>query len=277
MILSEIQIKVLKFLIEFKQLTIPQFIRLFDELFSYQKIYRNLKYLLDRRKPLIARVDYKKVNHIGKLSNVYNITRLGEKTFNDQTKQDSNSLIFSPLEPKLTTDYFHRTKTIDFHISLYKYLLNTEDTLKYCSHYFMVEKSGNNFVSKNKITYLNNKSVIPDSIYTIGDKTNQRYLLFEFHNGKDKQRILDQIEQHAIVLTGLYTHHKYKIPKNKFYYILIVFEEKSVMNGVISKLKEDKRYKNIVSFFLLKHLSELNENLFLDWINLKGDYANIRI
>ncbi len=269
--------EILRFLVEFKQLTIPQFIRLFENRYSYQKIYRNLKYLLDRRKPLIARVEYRKVNHFGKLSYVYNITKHGAKVFKDQSGHGLASSIFAPIDPKLTVDYFHRTKTIDFHISLFKNLQNTTSTIQYCSHYFMVEKLGKSFVSRNKITFPKNKSIIPDSIYSIGNKVKQRFILFEFHNGKDKQRILDQIEQHAVVLTGLFAHQKYKIPQSKSYYIAIVFEEKSALDGVMLKMQGDKRFQNIAPFFLLKHISQLKENIFLDWFNLVGGLEDIHI
>lgn len=133
----------------------------------------------------------------------------------------------------------------------------------------MFEKLHGSFISVNKIKLKGHNSIIPDSIFEIGNEDNSRYLLFEMHNGKDSKRIIDQIEQHAIALTGLYTHKKYNIPSNKYYYILIVFEETTTMEKVLSTLKNSIRYQNIARFFLCKHILEIEDNLLSNWVNLK--------
>lgn len=274
--LSPLQTELLQNLVTFKQLTIPQFAKL-NEGSSEQSIRRALDKLLKRRKPLINRVEFKKVSHFGKLSYVHSVTKLGVSRLVELGKSIPTEETFTPANPKLTTDYFHRTRTIDFHIQLSECVKLKGMRLLFSSHYFMVRKHYKGFISLNRIAYQGGKNIIPDSIYAIGADDSSRFLLFELHNGKDTGRIVEQVEQHAIVLTGLYTHIKFRIPKDKFYYILVVFEERSAMEGVITILNKTNRYRNIVSFFLFKHISELGDNLFSNWLTLDGLTINISI
>ena len=274
--LSPLQIAILENLVTFKQLTIPQLARL-NESKSEQTIRRALIKLLKRRKPLINRIEFKKVSHFGKLSYVHSLTRSGVKVLGAQTDRNINERVFTPQNPRLTDDYFHRVTTIDFHISTYVRSRQENFELVSCDHYFVVEKILNSFQPINKISLGVGNSIIPDLVVMIAKKGRERLIFFELHNGNAKSRIKDQIKQHALCLAGLYSHNKYNIEKARYYYILLVFEEKAVMTAVIKDISTEIWYSEISRFFLCKTLDKMNDSFLDGWVSLEGIEARIEI
>ena len=214
-ILSSRQIKILELLLEFKQLTIPQIDRLFCNEFSQQSIRRDLDKLFTRRRPLVNRVEFKRVSHFGKLSFVYSLAKLGAQKLLKLYKGKLPYSKFTPKRPKLTDDYFHRTSTIDFHIHIKEHESEGYE-LNFCNHYFVVKKVVNSFHSINRIDAPKGKIVIPDLIMKLSRADRTRLCLFELHNGKDKKRIKEQIEMHALTLISLNTHRKFQIDSKCF-------------------------------------------------------------
>lgn len=268
--LSPIQVKLLQNLVVFKQLTIPQFAKL-NISSSEQSIRRALIQLFRRRKPLVNRVEFEKVSHFGKLSYVYSLTSLGVKGLENQLRQTIEDRTFTPVKPRLTDDYFHRVTTIDFHIVMYTQSYKEDFELIQCDHYFVVEKVLNSFQPINKIRLSGGHNIIPDLLALLSYQGKRRWIMFELHNGFDKRRIKDQIKQHALCLTGLYTHQKYKIEESRYYYILLVFEEKAVMRAVIKDISNDIWYKAVARFFLCKSKDDMNTTFLEGWTNLSGN------
>lgn len=275
-ILSSRQKIILEFLLEFKQLTIPQMDRLLHNEYSQQSIRRDLDKLFDRRKPLINRVEFKRVSHFGKLSYVYNLSPLGAQKLLQLHKGKLPHSKFTPIKPKLTDDYFHRTSTIDFHIHMKEHEGEGYE-LDFCSHYFVVKKVLNSFQSINRIEAPKGKIVIPDLVVKLNRAERSRLLLFELHNGKDKKRIKEQIEMHALTLISLNAHRKFQIDTKCFYYVLILFEENSVYQSIIRDLSTEPRYKNIGGFFLCKSRSKNDESFLNGWTTILGEETSISI
>lgn len=275
-LLSSIQVKLLSDLVAFKQLTIPQFARLNPQ-WSNQTIRRALYKLHQRRKPLIKRIEFNKVSHFGKLNYVHSISIVGLEALKSKLELTTNQITFTPENPKLTDDYFHRVSTIDFHIFLHRQASEEGFILNKCYEYFLVKKQVGSFLAINKIWLSTQHSIIPDLVFLLSIAQQQRLFLFELHNGNDKTRIKEQIKQHALCLTGLYAHKKYKIQNTRFYYILLVFEKPSVMKAVIKDLSQNAWYMKVAQFFLFRPLDMVN-NLFLHgWIDLNGRPTDIKI
>ncbi len=275
-ILSSRQIKILELLLEFKQLTIPQIDRIFCNEFSQQSIRRDLDKLFTRRRPLVNRVEFKRISHFGKLSFVYSLAKLGAQKLLKLYKGKLPYSKFTPLRPKLTDDYFHRTSTIDFHIHIKEYQSEGYE-LDFCNHYFVVKKVLNSFHSINRIDAPKGKIVIPDLIMKLSRADRTRLFLFELHNGKDKKRIKEQIEMHALTLISLNTHRKFHIDYKCFYYVLILFEEESVYRAIIKDLSEKQRYRNIGDFFLCKSKSKNDDSFLNGWTSILGNKTSITI
>jgi hypothetical protein len=276
-LISSLQYELLTHLLCFKQLTIPQFELLLKNKYSYQTIRRNLEKLYKRRRPYINRIEYKKVTHFGKLSYVYNLKKLGLNVIEIHLDKKQSKNAFVPSSPRLTGDYFHRTRTIDFQIKLS--LAEQEEDFKtiHCSHYFVYTKLASSFISVNRICTASGSHIIPDLIFIIARNDFQRLLLFELHNGNDKSRIIEQIRNHALALVSLNCHTKFRIPKNRYYYILLLFEESQVQRAVIKDIKKDIWYKDVAKFFLCKSLDQEYATFLGNWTDLYGNESAICI
>jgi len=274
-LLSPLQINLLQNLVLFKQLTIPQFAKL-NKNSSEQSIRRALEKIYRKRKPLINRVEFKKVSHFGRLSYVYSLSAYGVQSLEKTLKRKVEIETFTPSHPKLTDDYFHRTSTIDFQILMHLNSKSEDFQIISCCHYFVVKKNKKSFESINKIELEPEIKIIPDLAILLLKQSKERWILFELHNGNSKKRIIDQIKAHAICLVSLSAHKKYKIESTRFYYILIVFEQESVMKAVIMDISKNQLYKNVSQFFLCKSKLALNSNFLNGWTDLRGSKTDIR-
>jgi len=276
-LISSLQYELLTHLLSFKQLTIPQFELLQKNKHSYQTIRRNLEKLYKRRRPYINRIEYKKVSHFGKLSSVYNLRKLGLDVIESQLDIVQSKNAFVASSPRLTGDYFHRTRSIDFQIKLT--LAEQDEGFKttHCSHYFVHKKVASSFISVNRIIVVDGLYIIPDLIFNIERNGCQRLLLFELHNGNDKKRIIEQIRNHALALVSLNCHEKFKIEKHRYYNILLLFEESQVQKAVIEHVKNDIWYKDVAKFFLCKSLNQEYDSLLGNWTDLDGNSSAICI
>ena len=270
-----LQIQILKLLCLYKQLTIPQLVRVVEGDHSTQKIRRHLNQLYSRKRPLVQRVEYDKISHFGRLSYVYSITKLGVSLLEQHQKIKITDHLFTPSRPKLTDDYFHRMTTIDFHIYLRSRAKEEKFEVRWCTEYFVVKKVLNSFVSINKLSGLKSKDIIPDLVICLEIDSKKRFLLFELHNGKDKKRIKEQIREHALLLVSLHCHTKYGINPQRFYYVLILFEKRSVFNAVIEDIANDHWYANVAQFFLCKHKNQSTDSFLSGWTNLLGEPSTI--
>lgn len=276
-LISPLQYELLNHLLCFKQLTIPQFELLLKNQYSYQTIRRNLEKLYKRRKPYINRIEYKKVSHFGKLSYVYNLRKLGLNVIEIHLDKEQSKNAFVPSSPRLTGDYFHRTRTIDFQIRLSLAEQEEDFETSHCSHYFIYTKLASSFISVNRISTVSGSHIIPDLIFIIARNGFQRLLLFELHNGNDKKRIKEQIRNHALALVSLNCHTKFKIEKQRYYNILLLFEESQVQRAVIEDIKNDIWYKDVAKFFLCKSLNEGYDSFLGNWTDLDGNSSAICI
>jgi len=274
-LLSPLQINLLQNLVFFKQLTIPQFTKL-NKSSSKQSIRRALEKIYRKRKPLINRVEFKKVSHFGRLSYVYSLSAYGVQSLEKTLKRKVEIETFTPSHPKLTDDYFHRTSTIDFQIYIYSNMKRENFKILSCDHYFVVKKIAKSFQPINKIKLDSGIKLIPDLVILFSKDNKRRWALFELHNGSDKKRIVEQIKIHSLCLIGLSAHKKYNIEFARFYYILILFEKDSVMKAVINDISKDMYYRNVLQFFLCKSIAGLKKTFLCDWLDLSGSKAEIK-
>jgi len=276
MYLKENQIVAIKLLAKYKYLTSSQFVKMG----LYKKrgyLTNSLKSMVDQKKPLIAKHDFNPLN--GKLESMYFLTKYGKKflmeelDFNEDKIKAPKSLVSVYLK-----DYFHRKYTVNFYIQFNMWLDSTKGKLIFLNYYF--DKSGNNRISKaskhvtalNKIIIDKGNSLIPDinAKFSLNDKEN--LLLFEQHNGKDTNRLYEQLEVHISAIFKKAVSKKYNF--KKVYKVVVVCEYESVKISVIQRLKKVNGIEHYNNFFIFKTNSELEKDFYTNWTLISGEQVN---
>jgi hypothetical protein len=95
---------------------------------------------------------------------------------------------------------------------------------------------------------------------------NEKHLvIFEQHNGKDTQRAISQMVNHAYALaSGVYSD-AYGISRPaRIYY---VFEFESYMNAAIREFSNHAGLNKFRQYFLFKSIDSLQQNFYQNWLN----------
>jgi len=276
MYLKENQIVAIKLLAKYKYLTSSQFVKMG----LYKKrgyLTNSLKSMIDQKKPLIAKHDFNPLN--GKLESMYFLTKYGKKFLMEELDFNEDK-IKAPksLAPVYLKDYFHRKYTVNFYIQFNMWLDSTKGKLIFLNYYF--DKSGNNRISKaskhvtalNKIIIDQGNSLIPDinAKFSLNDKEN--LLLFEQHNGKDTNRLYEQLEVHISAIFKKAVSKKYNF--KKVYKVVVVCEYESVKISVIQRLKKVNGIEHYNNFFIFKTNSELEKDFYTNWTLISGEQVN---
>ena len=127
-------------------------------------------------------------------------------------------------------DYFHRIATIDFTIRLQKWLANHDHRLTLFHSYFNKSPT-HNYRKAMTAVYDGKKWLEPDAIALLLINNKKYLIIFEQHNGKDTQRAINQMVNHAYALaSGVYSD-TFKV--NKPAIIYYVFEFESCMSAAM--------------------------------------------
>jgi len=274
--LNENQIVALQWLAKYKYLTSSQFVKM--GLYKERGYLTNaLKRMIDQKKPLIAKQDFNPVT--GKVESMYYLTQKGKSFLMEELEYKETEIkVRKGLIPIHFKDYFHRKYTVDFYIQFNRWLNSKNGELTFLNYYF--DKSGNNR-SKNKskhVTALNrifldsSNSFIPD-INAKFSLDNKDYLfLFEQHNGKDTQRLYDQLRIHIDAIAKKAIEKKYHF--KKAYKVIIICEYESVKFSVLQRLQQLNGIEHYNNFFLFKTSIELEEDFYSNWMLISGERGN---
>jgi hypothetical protein len=280
MYIKDKELKVLELLAQFKYLKSSQFVRL--------NLYKNrgdvtkcLKKICKCKKPLIMKTCYPIDKEKGKLEDFYHLSSYGKKLLLENYEYMDN-IIKIPSKNNIESpkDYNHKSYNINLHISLKLWLDKEGGYIDFLDYYFdklsfsLNHSRKKYFKSINSIELNNGTSFIPDinMKFTINKKT---YLfLFEQHNGKSIQRIVDQLLVHALAITDGVVHKKYNFDKS--HRVLIVCEFDEIKDSIINRLHNDKRFVKLYNYFLFKSNDELlNTSFNENWTLMNKKVINL--
>ena len=280
-VITNIQGNVLEGLARYKFLTLSQMLDLQVGTTRYKYLWEQVKSLRDRRKPLVSCHRYENPEpRKGRVEDMYFLTSLGKTAL-------VNELLFSERAIKIPAgntpaykDYFHRKNTIHFQIALDKWADDVGVDVPFFDAYF--DMTGNNRTSKDlraktKIDFGGEEYFIPDGVFKLNKEKKQRLFLFEMYNGKDSNRVIEQLHKHAIAMTNRYTHHSLGYDPNKSYTIVLMFEFEGIKKAVVEKAKKEfsesgkQSFGKVQQYFISKSLDDLKEGNFdRNWTTLFG-------
>ena len=280
-IVTNIQSNVLSNLGRFQFLTFSQMLKLNIGTKYYQYLWKQVASLRDRKRPLVKCHNFQVPQpRKGKVESLYYLSKRGKEFLINDLQFEEDKLKIPYGKSIAYRDYFHRKHTIDFQIELYKWADQKDITIPFFDTYF--DKTGDNVIRKNlraktRIDFEGKKYFIPDGVFPTSFDKESKFFLFEMYQGKDSGRVLMQIHKHAQAMVSRFTHKRYKLPMEKSYNVVLLFENDSLKQAVIEKaLKQKDTFNNIQSYFRLKSLENLYESEFEnDWKTLLGEKENL--
>jgi len=256
---------ILEALAVFQYLTSRQLIRLLPST-SLSSINRYLRNLKNADRPLIRALHFGFAPWKWPLAPVYCLTDRWAKRLTTKLNYAREN-IKRPLSRScfFAADYYHRIATIDFKISMFRYIQKQWYILNFYHCYF--EREGSNhshtwLLSKSKTALKEDDiQIIPDAIIGYTTPTWSELILFEQHMGNDSKRAIQQIMWHCRLLSKWVVNKKYGSKKNAQVYY--VFENKSCMEAVKKRLQQVSGFSEFEPYFWMK---TMDEDLSLLWL-----------
>lgn len=265
------QEKILKALARYKYLTIS----LIDDLSIFKNkisIYRAIKPLKEGKKPLIIAHNFGVIPGKGQLESLLYLTKYGKELLID-LGIDENKMKIPYSKTLVTTDYFHRVRTISTFVYMDLYLKSTNNKMIFLDYYFDkgADKGKKFKVAKNRIQ-LKDSFFIPDIVtkFIFNDK---KYLyLIEIHNGVNTNKIYTQFLNHIIAIENETPKQKYNHPRNNR--VVIIFEFESCMNALIKKIQQEPKFKKFLKLFIFNTFDNIKLSFNEKWKDFNGDYCS---
>lgn len=243
MILNDSQIKVLEALKVYRYLTVKQLVRL--------KVYGSEKGLRDKvlsrlrlePYPLIASADFGFVAGKGRLESVHCLTRRGALALADLDGVGIETIPYPTGAIQFSRDYEHRLDFISLHIALRQYAERTGQSVEFFHSYF--DSVGNQRQKNSQLiratqVFLRNKAIIPDGNFRLAMLDGQtRLLSLELHKGNNTAKILEQLENHAVLIEKELLPNKYNHPFDN--YVLSVYDHHGTLEAVKKRFQDSPR------------------------------------
>ena len=278
-VVSNIQSKVLISLAQFKFLTISQLLEIGVGTTQKSYLWKQMASLRDRKTPLVKCQRFAMVHTQGnkpplKVEDWYYLSPAGKRFLEDE---HHSGIIKMPVGRGNipSKDYFHRKRTISFFIILTKWAKAEKIEIPFIHNYY--DKTGNarrngNLRAKTKIEFKGGDFFIPDGVFKLRSEENEKFFLMEMYNGNDIGRTVSQLVKHATCLTQRYAHKAYKIPLNKSYVIILIFEKQTLMEATIDRISNREPALAIIQkYFRCKTMEDINNGSFFeDWKTLGG-------
>jgi hypothetical protein len=203
---------------------------------------------------------------MGRLENIYYLKQKGVNFLSDEIWYSSHNIKYPQnLNSLFFRDYFHRIYTIEFHITLLKYLVQNNWTIKTFDTYFdkiWNNRKDKNLKAKTKLFFNDGTYFIPDAICLYYKKEKPHIITFEMYRGKDSKRVIQQLTKH---LKSLNEWLPSKVFNKKIgSKVVCLFESKNSMQSVIKAFNEDSNFNNFRYLFIFGYL----ENSLIDFTKL---------
>lgn len=262
-------------LAEYKFLTVSQLTKL-GVMNHRRNVSNKTKELRDRG--FINSIVYGFVPKYGKIENVNYLTNKGKKVLMEGLGLEEQEIkIPIGRNNHFFKDYYHRKNTIDFQIQLVQSAEEFNYEVLFFDTYF--DKLGNNRKSADLRAKtradLKEGYIIPDAATMIefSDGTKELFLI-EVYMGKDTKRDVNQLKKHVNAIELGTVNEKYNYSKP--YRVLSVFEHKSIMESVMSRLSGDEYFTNMVHHFFFKTIEDIqNRAILREWNNFQQAKSSI--
>lgn len=267
------QIEILKALARFKYMTTEQIV-----------LYLGLKHIgycntcikdlkKSKKHPLMQSLEFGIMPKHGKLSRVHYLTQRGANLLIDELGYEEKD-IKKPKgrSPSFRVEYFHRVSMVQFNVHFQMWC----DSKGYKIDFFNYDfdsTGGNNSRDGKKLRSLNciplnDYEIRPDGIGLFSDDTRPYLFLFEQHNGKDRNRAIEQMTRHAYCLAQGTASEMYGVDTaSRIYY---VFENETCRDSTIREFAQHDILKNFSDFFYFKTNEELNTDFYNGWLKANG-------
>lgn len=217
-------------------------------------------------------VDDSKAGHrAGRRARMYYLTKLGAEIA-ELAQPDLGEVSFPIRVTKFTSDYWHRVRTIDFHIALTQWAEHNNQELVWFQGYYDWSRRSQG-VRPHPVTRVQTSQggFYPDAIFLLRDATAiERLFAFEMANGMQTKRVAEKFRAYCRALNERTMHQNFGFPKNQGIRIVWLFEHQRQLELVCDRLGGDPMVREFNSFFFLKPYGELNPHgLMEDWRGLK--------
>lgn len=267
--LNDPQVNVIKTLAVYKFLTTSQMVRL-GVCFDKSNLQKHIVGIRDRKTPYIYGTGPKTLAGAGRLESVYYLSPLGVEVAKELGISDPKYPINKYISH--TQDYYHRKSVIDFEISVRSMPVEVEVFDRYFDTVGN-NRNDSNLTSKTKVDFATG-SLKADGIFILNiPELNERYLYcLEVHNGKDTKRALEQMAPYVNALAVKAPSQKYNFERGCR--VLWLFEEEGCMKATQERAMQDANLARAEKLFLCKLQSD-PQNIFFDWLTLKGEKVNM--
>ena len=284
-VVSRIQSSVLISLARFKFLTISQLLEIGVGTNQKSYLWKQMASLRDRKTPLVkcqrfAMVQTKSSKPPVKVEDWYYLNPAGKRFLEDEFQYREGIKMPIGRGNIPSKDYFHRKRTISFFIALTKWAEANRIEIPFIHNYYdktgNVRKSGN-LRARTKIEFNGGDFFIPDGAFKLLSKKGEKFFLMEMYNGNDVGRTVNQLVKHAVCLTQRYAHKAYEIPFNKSYLIILIFEQRELMDATINRIStKEPAFSVIQKYFRCKTVEEIARgSFFKDWKTLGGEVVGL--
>jgi len=284
-IITNIQGNILCQLARYKFLTLSQLLQLNVGTTQYKYLWKQMASLRDRKTPLVSQQRFSMVKRINnappqRIEDWYFLNTAGKRALEEELFFEGEINIPSRKSNIANKDYFHRRHTIDFRIALDLWAIEKQVSVPFFDCYYdraLNRQQDKKIRAKTRIDFSDNDYFIPDGAFKIIHSQDERFCLMEMYQGNDLKRTITQLHKHGLAMTQRYTHKAYKLPSDKSYLVILIFEHQSLMNAVINRIKEEKEiFGGIAKYFRCKTLNSLsNAHFNIGWKTLLGQELNL--
>lgn len=208
----------------------------------------------------------------GKAENMYFLTEAGKELIVSNEKIFPYDIKLPIGTPLIVKDYTHRKHMIDVQISLFHHLtkagIHITEFMCYFDKIGANRKSGT-LEAKTKIPLAGDTFFIPDGIMLTESDDGKSLYLIEMYCDRSTGRVIDQIRHKHLVAISLGTPaKKYDMAQNPV--VLSAFENASVKDKAIQKLKEFPPFKHFEHLFFFASLQEIKTQGATAWKTING-------
>ena len=275
--ITPIQENVLYKLAEYKFLTISQFAEILGSSPNWTRTQINKLIEIG----VLGSTSYGVIPQKGLLEKVYYLTAKGTKILCDDLGIEKEKIRYPIGEVTFRHDYFHRFWTVNVHIALNKFIeANNGQSFTLLTYYDKIgsqRKEGMTVATrldfedeqKNKV------HINPDML--AGYYLNNKPYLFaiEIYNGKDTQRVIEQVKKVFIAIYEGSTAQKFPVKKSSR--LLLVFEHEAILKATLQRVKPIlSDFEDPDSVIFANTSESMKKDFGANWIDLNGKFWNLK-
>ena len=277
--ITDLELFVLESLAEFHYLTAKQLARLKvgrdpDLIDKRRAQYRNttLRDLLAGGKPLIAVKSFGTLPGVGRLQDVFRLTRYGAEAVAHYQGRAVSEITYPEHGLKYSRDYMHRLDFVDFHIELAEHLKAAPDGwLEFFQPYFYNQKGTNQSINyayfrpEDGLFTYGHKGLEPDAIAKFRLNGRTRLCLIEIHREPHYKHITRQLENYITALSQGLFEDLYQSEDSAF--VLSVHTTQKSFMAVRERLAQHRDFPSFKPAFVFGHLDTLKTDFANTWID----------